>query len=192
MDCIGITGDAIDFADFRRRLLQALRTHSTGSIGVIYRDRPLLAADNAEWQRRWQLVRDSCSAANIAVWAAAGPEVLAAPNGLHLSSEAMRHAKAEPLAGRSRIGASCHSPKELQQAARLNLDYVFVSPVQPPGAHPSPRKHLGMEGLGRLAADCAIPVYALGGMTPEHLRQAQRAGAAGIAGISWFWPENQA
>jgi len=39
-----------------------------------------------------------------------------------------------------------------------------------------------------LIAQRAMPVYALGGVRPDDLPQAQQAGAYGVAGIRAFYP----
>jgi 8-oxo-dGTP diphosphatase len=76
--------------------------------------------------------------------------------------------------------ASCHDAADLARAVSLGADLTVVSPVLPASAHPH-RPELGWDGLQRLAQTAPIPVFAQGGMTPAHVEQALRAGAAGVA-----------
>jgi len=77
-------------------------------------------------------------------------------------------------------GASCNDEQELRRAAELDLDYVVLGPVLPTASHPQ-APGLGWEAFAGLIRTYRLPVYALGGMREEHLEQAWRAGAHGIA-----------
>lgn len=83
-------------------------------------------------------------------------------------------------------GASCHNQSELLQAARLGLDYVMLSPVQPTRSHPQANA-LGWERFAQLIAGYALPVYALGGMQLNDLHYARTHGAHGIALQRAIW-----
>ena len=75
---------------------------------------------------------------------------------------------------------SCHDAGELQLAVARGADAAVLSPVLPTPAHPDLEAH-GWEGLRRLTAQCAIPVYAQGGVSIAALEEARRAGAIGVA-----------
>ena len=66
-------------------------------------------------------------------------------------------------------------------------DAVVVGAVRATPTHPE-QHGIGWDGLAELIADGAVPVYALGGVRPEDLPQAQQAGAYGVAGIRAFYP----
>ncbi len=68
----------------------------------------------------------------------------------------------------------------------LGADFAVLSPVLATAAHPG-AKPLGWEGFAAAVKDTPIPVYALGGMRPEHLETAMRHGAHGIALLSGIW-----
>lgn len=85
------------------------------------------------------------------------------------------------------LGVSCHDAREIDRAAGLDADYVFVSPVLPTASHGGVSP-LGWAGLEQLIADVPMPVYALGGVGPADLAQARRHGAHGVAGIRAMWP----
>jgi 8-oxo-dGTP diphosphatase len=108
-------------------------------------------------------------------------------HGVHLNSRRLMALETRPLPEGLWVSASCHNSKELAQAQRLGLDFVVLSPVLPTQSHPA-AEPLGWEGFERLCDLISIPVYALGGVCRDHLEQARRSGAQGIAGITAFWP----
>ncbi len=108
-------------------------------------------------------------------------------HGVHLNSQrlmALTH-KPEHLLS----GASCHDLAQLQQAQSLQLDFALLSPVLPTQSHPEARG-LGWPQLERWITALEIPIYALGGMQPHHLSQAQACGARGIAMQRACWQES--
>jgi len=107
--------------------------------------------------------------------------------GVHFSSKQLMGLQSKPQGLLS--GASCHNEKELMQAARLGLDYVMLSPVQPTRSHPEVSA-LGWECFAGLIKDYALPVFALGGMQGNDLHLARTYGAHGIALQRAIW--NQA
>jgi thiamine-phosphate diphosphorylase len=106
--------------------------------------------------------------------------------GIHLSSDSLVSYVERPLSRRRLVGASCHSAAELALAQRLGADFACLSPVLPTRSHPG-APSLGFERFAKLAGDCGIPVYALGGLGPEDLDRVVAAGGYGVAGISAFW-----
>lgn len=98
--------------------------------------------------------------------------------GLHLSSAALRATTARP--DFEWVGASCHDAAELEQAARIGLDYALLGPVLPTPTHPE-ATGLGWSAFEQLIERCPMPVFALGGMQPAMLHEARRHGAHGIA-----------
>ncbi len=98
--------------------------------------------------------------------------------GVHLSSRQMMDLQSKPEG--VLCGASCHSAAELAHAAKLRLDYVMLSPVQPTQSHPD-TPSLGWERFAQLIQDYPLPVFALGGMHMEDLHIARLHGAHGIA-----------
>ena len=99
-------------------------------------------------------------------------------DGLHLS--ATRLARLTERPDFTWVGASCHTAEEIRQAGEIGLDYALLSPVLPTPTHPE-ASGLGWAEFGRLAAGNTLPVFALGGMRPAMLNEAQAHGAHGIA-----------
>ncbi len=105
-------------------------------------------------------------------------------DGVQLTADSMPLARARRLAGRGLwLGYSAHSADEALRAEAAGADYVTLSPIfatdSKPGARP-----LGVEGLARAVRGLAIPVLALGGVTPAQTRGILRSGAWGIATVS--------
>ncbi|RQZ19803.1 thiamine phosphate synthase [Burkholderia sp. Bp9031] len=106
--------------------------------------------------------------------------------GWHLDGAALRAVAQRPLPPARRVSAACHAADDLVLAARAGADFVTLSPVLPTLSHPG-APTLGWTQFAALAAQAAMPVYALGGMTRAHLDDARRHGAYGVAGIRSFW-----
>lgn len=105
-------------------------------------------------------------------------------HGVHLPARALMAMQQKP-AGLC-CAASCHTVEELAQAARLEIDFVVLSPVLPTPSHPGAAT-LGWTAFAEMVADYPIPVYALGGMRDEHLHTAWLHGAHGIAMQRGVW-----
>jgi len=85
---------------------------------------------------------------------------------------------------RLRIGASIHSLPDALQAELEGADWLVFGPV-----YDTPSKRMygppqGLDKLARVAAAVRIPVVAIGGVTPERVREVRRAGARGVAVVS--------
>lgn len=104
--------------------------------------------------------------------------------GVHLNSAQLLQLAQKPEG--LLCGAACHNPQELLQAARLQLDYVTLSPVQPTLSHPD-AKTLGWHQFSEWLRDYPIPVYALGGMQLDDLTVARSHGAHGVALQRAIW-----
>jgi thiamine-phosphate pyrophosphorylase len=104
--------------------------------------------------------------------------------GVHLRSNSLSVGVARRLLGRDRlIGRSTHSVDEVRRAGKEGADYVVFGPVF---ETPSKRSYGAPLGLGALAEACrhsSVPVFAIGGVTGERVRELRLAGAHGVAVI---------
>lgn len=105
-------------------------------------------------------------------------------DGVHLTSAQLKEIGVRPDFGL--VGASCHDAGELARAQALGVDFAVLGPVAPTPTHPG-APGLGWERFAALLKDCAIPVYALGGLTPSDLETAWRHGAHGISMMRGAW-----
>jgi thiamine-phosphate pyrophosphorylase len=82
------------------------------------------------------------------------------------------------------IAVSCHSPKEVIQAAENQATFAVFGPVfEKKDAHG--KLPQGLESLAQ-ASRAKIPVLALGGVTLQNAHSCLQAGASGIAAIRLF------
>src|SRR6266508_83247 len=78
-------------------------------------------------------------------------------------------------------GRSVHGPARASAAIAERPDYLVAGPLFTTGSHPG-APPLGESGLRRIvAAADAVPVLAIGGITPHGVAAALAAGAAGVA-----------
>ncbi|GGY68296.1 Nudix family hydrolase [Marinobacter zhanjiangensis] len=110
--------------------------------------------------------------------------------GVHLSWRRAAALSGRPVPEDRWFGVSCHNEDELAHAVAIGADYATLGPVLPTRSHPE-AEGMGWDRFTRLASQAVLPVYALGGTSPELLDRAIEAGAQGIAGISWWWPTQQ-
>lgn len=102
-------------------------------------------------------------------------------HGIHLTSSSLHFITNRPEHVEW-VGASCHTAQDLRKAEQLGLDYALLGPVCPTLTHPE-TKGLGWQTFEKTIAGNTLPIFALGGQTPEMLGKAQSHGAHGIAMI---------
>lgn len=108
-----------------------------------------------------------------------------AADGVHLAGHSQPADVVRQNVGRKMlIGVSTHSLEEIQTASEQGADFVTFGPVY---ATPSKAIYGAPQGLHALTEACmksALPIFALGGITPERAAAVRAAGAHGIALIS--------
>lgn len=108
----------------------------------------------------------------------------AGADGVHLTSRQLMSIQGRPPV--SWCAASCHDGAELKRAQELGLDFVVLGPVAATPSHPD-ADLLGWPRFGGMVRDCALPVYALGGIQRADFETAWRHGAHGIAMMRGAW-----
>lgn len=111
--------------------------------------------------------------------------------GVHLKSDGPPASVVRRLAGTARlIGRSAHDPviRELVDDA----DFVIFGTVFPSRSKPPDAEAAGVDALRRACVSVAVPVLAIGGVTPERVAECRDAGAAGVAAIGIFLPPGRA
>ncbi|TQV79434.1 Nudix family hydrolase [Exilibacterium tricleocarpae] len=107
-------------------------------------------------------------------------------HGLHVTSERLKGLSERPVSQQAWFSASCHSPEQLRKAEALGVDFVTLSPVFKTTTHPEVEP-LGWSQFQEWVSQAKVPVFALGGVDAEKLKQSFDCGAQGIAGIRDFW-----
>ncbi len=105
--------------------------------------------------------------------------------GVQLKAAQLTTFHARPLPLTQWVGASCHHDDELEQAQEV-ADFATLSPVAATTTHPG-APPMGWATFEARVSGSALPVYALGGMSPALLDTARAAGGQGVAGIRGFW-----
>jgi thiamine-phosphate diphosphorylase len=110
--------------------------------------------------------------------------------GVHLAGTSVPVAAARELCRRAApgmmIGKSCHSIEEAVEAHEGGADYIFFGPIFSTPSKVAYGAPQGVERLREICGAIAIPVIAIGGITPENAGACIAAGARGIAAIRWF------
>ncbi|MDE3196007.1 MAG: thiamine phosphate synthase [Acidobacteriota bacterium] len=103
--------------------------------------------------------------------------------GVHLRSGSVdpRRVKARwPLM----VTVACHNREDFTVIE--GADYALLAPIFPPLSKEASGPTLGLEGLKECARRSRIPILALGGITRGNAASCVEAGAAGVAGISFY------
>lgn len=105
--------------------------------------------------------------------------------GVHLPAEGL------PIEGLRRhvpkrflVGRSVHSLAEAQRARREGADYVLLGPIFATPSKSGFGPPLGPALLGRVVEAVRLPVWAIGGITPETASALRGIAIAGVAAIS--------
>ena len=106
--------------------------------------------------------------------------------GVHLSGQALMQYRKRPVAQHHWLAASCHDAKTLRHASQIGVDFVTLSPVQYTQSHPN-ASAMGWQQFAHWVQGAHCPVYALGGLGPQHIAQAIACGGQGIAAIRALW-----
>jgi thiamine-phosphate pyrophosphorylase len=114
--------------------------------------------------------------------------VLAGAPGLHVGQEDLSAADARRIVGPdSVLGLSTHTEAQWTNALREPISYVAIGPVFGTGSKDTGYQAVGLQTVGlaaAAAAERAVPVVAIGGITLERAPAVIAAGASAVAVIS--------
>ena len=106
-------------------------------------------------------------------------------DGLHLPGDSASVEEViEETSRRFIIGSSVHSLVEAKQRETEGADFITYSPIYPTVSKPDYGPTVGVEALRNVTEGINIPVFALGGITPERVWECLDAGAYGVAVMS--------
>ncbi|MCL2004899.1 MAG: thiamine phosphate synthase [Planctomycetaceae bacterium] len=106
--------------------------------------------------------------------------VLAEADGVHVGQEELPVELVRRIVGPMLVGVSTHSIEQARQAVQDGADYIGAGPV----FASSTKQFLqfpGLDYLREVAAEIAIPAFAIGGITEERLPEVFRTGINRIA-----------
>ncbi len=82
------------------------------------------------------------------------------------------------------IGISTHNLAQVREATVGKPDYLGFGPIFTPGSKQDHDPVVGLEGLCAMRSLTSLPVFAIGGIQVDQVRQVMEAGADGVAVIS--------
>lgn len=105
--------------------------------------------------------------------------LLSGADGVHLGSSGIPAASARKLLGKDAlIGVSTHSVKEAREAEDDGASFITFGPVYFTPSKARYGEPVGVAELKKAVKEVSIPVYALGGIDKDNLREAVAAGAS--------------
>jgi thiamine-phosphate pyrophosphorylase len=166
----------------------ARRVMPPGTVALQLREKDLTARELYELALR---LCDVCarSGAPLLINDRVDVALAAGAGGVHLPADSIGVAMARKLLGEGKlIGVSTHSPLDVAGAAQEGADFVVFGPVFDPISKGAYGRAWGSDGLEAACRAARIPVYALGGITPERAHALLQSGAAdarpaGVAAI---------
>lgn len=176
---IAITGAFTSVDDFESRIRRSV---ARGAQAVYLR-----IGDHVNKEALCQSAESLCAASKVRLLTNRSClPYLKGPVGLHLTALDLAGELPCQRDGLLSIGASCHSADQVEIAVGGDVDYVFLSPVFQTDSHPE-SEALGLDRFESVAARCPVPVYALGGVSLNHLDRIRARHGFGIAAIQSFW-----
>lgn len=104
--------------------------------------------------------------------------------GVHLTTTSLSPQAARCCVPDAVLGVSTHTLAEARFAEAMGADFITFGPVYATpskAAYGAPR---GLDALREVCEHLCIPVFALGGVTPDRVSACRAAGAHGVAAIS--------
>lgn len=109
----------------------------------------------------------------------------AGAEGIHVGQEDMPYADARRWMGPNAIvGLSVETWENVEEAEKLDVTYLGVSPVFPTPTKTDTKTPWGVEGVVRIRAFSRHSLVAIGGLNAANSRQVVQAGADGVAVVS--------
>lgn len=103
-------------------------------------------------------------------------------NGIHLGQTDLPISLARKIVGeRTIIGVSTHNPEQVRTATNEGADYIGYGPIFHTGTKSNLEPLVGIEGVTEVRKLTALPIFAIGGITPESVPALRAAGATGVA-----------
>lgn len=107
-------------------------------------------------------------------------------DGIHIGQEDMDCGQARALIGKEKmLGVSVHSLEEARIAIDAGADYLGMGPIYGTRSKADAKRPAGTAGIEEVMSHFPdIPVFGIGGITPQNAGAVWRAGACGVAVIS--------
>lgn len=104
--------------------------------------------------------------------------------GVHLRADSLSARSTRRVMGpHGLIGVSTHSAEEVRRASHDCADYAVFGPIFDTPSKRSFGPPLGLDLLADVCHHSPIPIFAIGGVTCDRVREVRQAGAHGVAVI---------
>jgi len=144
--------------------------NTTGSMKQAYEVASLLRNIAKEFEMLF-IANDRCDLA-LAVEA----------DGVHLGQTDLPLPLARQLVGDAMlIGVSTHNPEQVRMATEEGADYLGYGPIFPTSTKVNHDPVVGLQGMEHIRGLTPLPVFAIGGITPDSVAGLCQAGANGVA-----------
>lgn len=111
--------------------------------------------------------------------------------GIHLSTAKWQSMTTRPLTDEGvTVSASCHSAEEIMSIP-FQIDYCFLSPVYDSISKLGYVSAFDASSATHVIAQSTVPVWALGGITPEAIADTMAMGFEGVAVLGYVWNNPQ-
>jgi thiamine-phosphate pyrophosphorylase len=106
-------------------------------------------------------------------------------DGVHVGQTDLPCAVAREMIGPEKIlGVSINTFEQVDEAHKLNIDYLSLSPVFPTPTKPDTTPAFGIEGLKKARQMTSRPLMTIGGINKTNLKDIVDAGMDGVAVVS--------
>ncbi|MCR5482137.1 MAG: thiamine phosphate synthase [Clostridia bacterium] len=176
-DLIAVTDRKSVRGDFLSRIKEVAGLHPKA---IILREKDL---SDAGYESLAEEVMRICAAAEVPCFLHGRPEIA---KKLGCTNIHMPVSMAEAAAGNfERISVSCHSLEDVRIAEKCGATQIVLGTIFETQCKRG-LKGKGIDFLKKICAETDLPVYAIGGITPENLTDVLAAGAAGGCMMSGF------
>lgn len=153
-----------------------------GRLGIILREKDL---DEAEYKRLASEVMRICRKYGVKFIPHSFTDIACelGCDSVHLPLSILRAAPRERLSAFSCIGASCHSAEEAAEAEKLGCTYITAGHIFDTDCK-SGIPGRGTEFLREVCESVAVPVYAIGGISPNNAAEVRSCGVSGVCVMS--------
>ncbi|MBI5233289.1 MAG: thiamine phosphate synthase [Deltaproteobacteria bacterium] len=108
--------------------------------------------------------------------------LLTGADGVHLGQHSFSPADIRPLLGNKKlIGVSTHTLKEALEASRNGADFITFGPVYATASKMPYGAPVGVAALKEVCERVSLPVYSIGGIDKNNIKEVMAAGAAGVS-----------
>ena len=177
---IAVTDRTLCPGEFEAQIKKAASLHPCA---LILRERDL---SDEEYREMAEGIREICSREGVDFYVHARVEVARAIGckNIHLTLPVLRSLGGRPE-GFDSVSVSCHSMEDMREAVAAGADRIILGTIFETECKKGLRGR-GLSFVKEICDVCPVPVFAIGGIKTDNLREVMDAGAAGGCMMSGF------